>query len=76
MQERNYHKATGQKRKRKGQKRNNKNRTKEEHKQDFAYHAKCLECSEDYPGETGRRLQGHVDEHAGDDSKSNFLWQS
>lgn len=40
------------------------------------YLAKCPGCNEDYPSETGRRLQDYVDEHAGEDSKSNFLGDS
>ena len=52
-----------------------KDRRKEEHKHDPAYHPKCTECNEDYIGETGR-LQDRVDEHAGKDSKSNVIRHS
>ena len=37
------------------------------------YHAKWPEWNEDCIGEIGRRLQDHVDEHAGKDGESNLL---
>ena len=50
-----------------------KDRIKYKHKHDLVYHAKWPECNEDCIGEIGRRLQDHVDEHAGKDSESNLL---
>ena len=50
-----------------------KDKTKDEHKHDLVYYAKCPECDESYVGEIGRRLQDRVDEHSGKDSKSNIL---
>ena len=46
---------------------------KYKHKHDLVYHAKWPECNKDCIGEIGRRLQDHVDEHAGKDSESNLL---
>lgn len=34
-----------------------KDRTKDRHKYDLLYHAKCPKCNLTYMGETGRRLQ-------------------
>ena len=53
-----------------------KDKTKDEHKHDLVYHAKCSECGESYVGETGKRLQNPVDEHSGKDIKSNILRDS
>ena len=53
-----------------------KDKTKDEHKYDLVYYAKCPECDESYVGETGRRLQDRIDEHLGKDSESNILRHS
>ena len=46
-----------------------KDRTKEKHRHDLVYHAKCPESSKVCIDETGRRLQDRV----GKDTKSNVL---
>ena len=51
-------------------------KTKDEHKDDHAYLAKCPECDESYVGEIRRRLQDRVDYHSGKDSKFNILRHS
>ena len=52
-----------------------KTKTKDEHKHDLTYHAKCPECDESYVGETGRKLKDRVDEHSGKYSKFNIVRQ-
>ena len=46
-----------------------KDKTKDEHKHDLVYYAKCGECDENYVEETGRRLPDRVEKHLGKDSK-------
>ena len=52
-----------------------KSKTKQDHKHDLTYYAKCPEetCLEDYTGETGRRLYERVIDHNGRDKKSHVL---
>ena len=54
---------------------NIKDQTKFEHSNDLIYLVKCPEktCSEDYLGETARRINEKVLEHAGKDKKSHML---
>ena len=44
-------------------------------KDDVVYYTKCLEeqCTEDYTGETSRRLIERVEDHSGKDSKSHLF---
>ena len=44
-------------------------KTKDRHKHNLVYHAKCPECDESFVGETGGRLQDRFDEHLKKDSK-------
>ena len=52
-----------------------KDRTKDQHKYDLVYYRKCLEptCSEDYLGETGRRITERSADHCGKDKQSHLL---
>ena len=52
-----------------------KDQTKKDHQHDVVYYAKCPEeqCTEDYTGETGRRLIERVKDHSGKDSKSHLF---
>ena len=52
-----------------------KDHTKKDHQHDVVYYAKCPEeqCTEDYTGETGRRLIERVKDHSGKDSKSHLF---
>ena len=52
-----------------------KDQTKKDHQNDVVCYAKCLEeqCTEDYTGETGRRLKERVKDHSGKDSKSHLF---
>ena len=54
---------------------NIKDQTKLEHNNDLSYLVKCPEktCSENYLGETARRINERVLEHAGKDKKSHML---
>ena len=54
---------------------NIKDQTKLEHNNDLTYLVKCPEktCSENYLGETARRINERVLEHAGKDKKSHML---
>ena len=54
---------------------NIKDQTKLEHNNDLTYLVKCPEksCSEKYLGETARRINERVLEHAGKDKKSHML---
>ena len=49
-----------------------KDQTKKDHQHDLVYYERCPEeqCTEDYTGETGRRLIERVKDHSGKDSKS------
>ena len=55
-----------------------KDQTKKDHQHDVVYYEKCPEeqCTEDYTGETGRRLVEHVKDHSGKDSKSHLFKHS
>ena len=55
---------------------NIKDQTKLEENNDLGYLVKCPEktCSENYLGETARRINERVLEHAGKDRKSHMLW--
>ena len=55
-----------------------KDQTKRDHQHDVVYYEKCLEeqCTEDYTGETGRRLIERVKDHSGKDSKSHLFKHS
>ena len=48
-----------------------KDQIKKDHQYGLIIHAKCLEkqCTEDYKGETGRRLIKHVKVYCGKDAK-------
>ena len=52
-----------------------KDQTKLEHNDDLTYLVKCPEntCSENYHGETARRIDERVLEHVGKDKKSHML---
>ena len=55
---------------------NTKDQIKKEHKHDIIYHAKCPDCTDDYIGETARRLIRRVDEHTGKDNNSHLTKHS
>ena len=48
-----------------------KDQTKKDHQHNVVYYVKCPneQCTEDYTGETGRRLIEHVKDHSGKDLK-------
>ena len=52
---------------------NLKDREKLENVHDVVYQAKCPDCSETYIGETARRLEERVEEHAKKDKNSHLL---
>ena len=55
-----------------------KDQTKKDHQHDVVYYEKCPEeqCTENYTGETGRRLVERVKDHRGKDSKSHLFKHS
>ena len=55
-----------------------KDKTNEKHKHDLIYYAKCPEPSstEEYLGETGRRIIERTADHAGEDKQSHLLEQA
>ena len=52
-----------------------KDKINEKHKHDLIYYTKCPEkfCTEDYLGETGRKIIERVADHAGKDKQSHLL---
>ena len=52
-----------------------KDQTKKDHQHDVVCHAKCPEqlCTEDYTGDTDRRLTERVKKHSGKNSKSHLF---
>ena len=52
-----------------------KDQTKKDHQHDVVYYAKCPveQCTEDYTGETGRRLIERLKDHSGKDSKAHLF---